>query len=101
VVSGPQRYRVALELGLPLERVRDLYLGALRQPLDRALAGATAVYHDGGGDQPPARFAPLEVTSATGVGTLQVEPLAIDPRHGLYVLQVRPGRADLARSTSD
>jgi hypothetical protein len=101
VVSGPQRYRVALELGLPLERVRDLYLGALRQPLDRALAGATAVYHDGGGDQPPARFAPLEVTSATRVGTLQVEPLAIDPRHGLYVLQVRPGRADLARSTSD
>jgi hypothetical protein len=101
VVSGPQRYRVALELRLPLERVRDLYLGALSQPLDRALDGAAAVYHDGGGDQPPERFAPLEVTSATRVGTLEVEPLAIDPRTGLYVLHVGPARADLARSPSD
>jgi hypothetical protein len=101
VVSGPQRYRVALELGLPLERVRDLYLGALGQPLERALDGAAAVYHDRGGDQPPERFAPLEVTSAARLGTLQLEPLAIDPGHGLYVFRIGPARADLARSTSD
>jgi hypothetical protein len=101
VVSGPQRYRVALELGLPLERVRDLYLGALGQPLERALDGAAAVYHDRGGDQPPERFAPLEVASAARLGTLQLEPLAIDPGHGLYVLRIGPARADLARSTSD
>jgi hypothetical protein len=91
VVSGPQRYRVLLELGLPLERVRDLYLGALRQPLDKALAdGARAVYHDSGGDQPAARFAPLEVTSAASIGAVRVEPLRIDPGSGLYVLRVVP-----------
>ncbi|HZD37385.1 MAG TPA: hypothetical protein VE664_01965, partial [Actinomycetes bacterium] len=91
LVSGPQRYRVALELGLPLERVRDLYLGALRQPLGNALAGATAVYHDRGGDQPAARFAPLEVTAAAGIGAVRVEPLRTDPGSGLYVLRVGLG----------
>jgi hypothetical protein len=101
VVSGPQRYRIALELGLPLDRVRDLYLGALSQPLDRALSGATAVYHDRGGDQPGARFAPLEVTAATRVGTLRVEPLLSDPRRGLYVLQLGPAPANFAPSPSD
>ncbi len=101
VVSGPQRYRIALELGLPLDRVRDLYLGALSQPLDRALSGATAVYHDRGGDQPGARFAPLEVTVATRVGTLRVEPLLSDPRRGLYVLQLGPAPANFATSPSD
>jgi hypothetical protein len=101
VVSGPQRYRVVLELDLPLERVRDLYLGALDQPLERALSGAAAVYHDSGADQPAGRFAPLEVTSAAAVGALQVEPLLTDPGRGLYVLRVGPARADLARSPPD
>jgi hypothetical protein len=100
-VSGPQRYRVVLELGLPLERVRDLYLGALDQPLERSLSGAAAVYHDSGGDQPAGRFAPLEVTSAATVGALRVEPLLTDPGRGLYVLRVDPARADLARSPPD
>jgi hypothetical protein len=101
VVSGPQRYRIVLELGLPLERVRDLYLGALAQPLGRAVSGAAAVYHDSGGDQPAARFAPLEVTSAATVGAIRIEPLLTDPGRGLYVLRVVPARADLARTPSD
>jgi hypothetical protein len=90
VVSGPQRYRVVLELGLPLGRVRDLYLGALDQPLDRALSGAVAVYHDSAGDQPGPRLEPLEVTAAGRLGKLQVAPLLTDPSRGLYVLRVRP-----------
>src|SRR6266540_2585209 len=101
VVSGPQRYRVVLELGLPLQRVRDLYLAALDQPLERALAGASAVYHDRGGDQPAARFAPLEVTSLARLGALEVEPLLADPGRGLYVLRIGPARGDLAPSPSD
>jgi hypothetical protein len=100
-VSGPQRYRVVLELGLPLERVRDLYLGALSQPLEQALAGAAAVYHDRGGDQPAPRFEPLELTETGRLGILEVEPLLADPRRGLYVLQVRPAPADVARSPPD
>jgi hypothetical protein len=91
VAPGPQRYRVVLELGLPLERVRDLYLAALRQPLGDALAGATAVYHDRGGDGPAARFAPLEVTATASVGGVRIEPLRTDPGSGLYVLRVEPG----------
>ena len=109
VVSGPQRYRIALELGLPLERVRDLYLGARSQPLQQVLSGAAAVYHDSGGDQLGASLAPLEVTAAGRVGGLQVEPLLTDPGRGLYVLQVgsKPGPArgpagvDLAPSPPD
>jgi hypothetical protein len=105
VVSGPQRYRVALELGLPLGRVRDLYLGVRGQPLQRVLSGAAAVYHDSGGDQLGAALEPLEVTAAGRVGALRVEPLLTDPGRGLYVLQVGPSAgpagADVAGSPSD
>jgi len=88
-VSGPQRVRVALELGLPLDRVRDLFLAARAAPLDRALAGSAAVFHDDDGDRPPERFAPLSVTTPTTVGTVELEPLRTDPGRGLYVHRVR------------
>jgi hypothetical protein len=88
-VSGPQRVRVALELGLPLDRVRDLFLAARAAPLDRALAGSAAVFHDADGDRPPERFAPLSVTTPTTVGTVALEPLRTDPGRGLYVHRVR------------
>jgi hypothetical protein len=101
VVSGPQRYRVALELGMPLERVRDLYLGALTEPLPLALSGATAVYHDRGGDQPAGRFTQLEVTAPERLGSLRVEPLLTSPLQGLYVLRVETVPANVARSPSD
>jgi hypothetical protein len=91
VVSGPQRVRVALELGLPLGRVRDLYLAALNAPLDRALAGSTAVYHDADGDRPVERFAPLSVDRPARIGGLQVVPVHADPGRGLYVLAVKGG----------
>jgi hypothetical protein len=86
--SGPQRVRVAVELGLPLSRVRDLFLAGLSDPLDQALAGSTAVFHDADGDRPAGRFAPLSTTVPTRVGEVEVVPMRTDPRVGLYVLGV-------------
>jgi hypothetical protein len=91
VVSGPQRVRVAVELGLPLGRVRDLYLAALDAPLEDAVAGSSAVFHDADGDRPAERFASLSVTAPARIGTLQVVPVRTDPGRGLYVLAVEGG----------
>ena len=87
--SGPQRVRVAIELGLPLGRVRDLFLAGLSGPLDQALAGSAAVFHDADGDRPAERFAPLSTTVPTRVGGVEVVPLRTDAKVGLYVLRVR------------
>jgi hypothetical protein len=86
--SGPQRVRVAIELRLPLGRVRDLFLAGLAGPLDQALAGSAAVFHDADGDRPGERFAPLSTTVPTRVGGVEVVPLRTDPGRGLYVLRV-------------
>ena len=91
VVSGPQRVRIAVELGLPLGRVRDLYLAALDAPLEDALAGGSAVFHDADGDRPAERFAPLSVTAPARIGPLRVVPVRTDPGRGLYVLAVEDG----------
>jgi hypothetical protein len=91
-VSGPQRVRVAMELGLPLGRVRDLFLAARAQPLDRALAGTAAVFHDADGDRPAERFAPLSATTPTTVGTVELVPLRTSPGRGLYVHRVGDAR---------
>jgi len=92
-VSGPQRVRVAIELGLPLGRVRDLFLATLSAPLDHALAGSNAVFHDADGDRPDRRFAPLSTTTPSRVGQVELIPLRTDPEAGLYVHRVesRPG----------
>jgi hypothetical protein len=89
--SGPQRIRVAVELGLPLGRVRDLFLAGLTSPLDQALAGTTAVFHDADGDRPIERFAPLSTTVPTRVGEAELVPMRTDPGRGLYVHRVRSG----------
>ncbi len=81
-VSGPQRVRVAVELGLPLDRVRDLFLAGRSAPLDRALAGSAAVFHDADGDRPAERFAPLSTTTRTRVGEVELVPLRTDPEQG-------------------
>jgi hypothetical protein len=86
--SGPQRVRVAVELGLPLGRVRDLFLAGRAAPLDRALAGSAAVFHDADGDRPTERFAPLSTTTPTRVGGVDLVPLRTDPERGLYVHEV-------------
>jgi hypothetical protein len=92
VASGPQRLRVAVELGLPLDRVRDLFLAGRAAPLDRALAGSAAVFHDVDGDRPADRFAALSTTTRTRVGTVELVPLHTDPGRGLYVHRVEePG----------
>jgi hypothetical protein len=91
-VSGPQRVRVAVELDLPLGRARDLFLATLVTPLDRALQGSDAVFHDADGDQPVRRFAPLSTTTPTRVGEVRLVPLRTNPRRGLYVHRVEgPG----------
>jgi hypothetical protein len=91
-VSGPQRVRVAVELDLPLDRVRDLFLATLATPLDRALQGSDAVFHDADGDQPARRFAPLSTTTPTRLGEVRLVPLRTDPGRGLYVHRVEgPG----------
>jgi len=87
-VSGPQRVRVAVELDLPLGRVRDLFLATLSAPLDHALAGSDAVFHDADGDLPARRFAPLSTTGRTRVGEVELLPLRTDPERGLYVFRV-------------
>jgi hypothetical protein len=86
--SGPQRVRVAVELSLPLDRVRDLFLATRSAPLDDALAGSAAVFHDADGDRPPERFAPLTTTVERRVGGVRVVPLRAEPGVGLYVLRV-------------
>jgi hypothetical protein len=92
-VSGPQRVRVAVELDLPLGRVRDLFLATMSAPLDQALAGSDAVFHDADGDRPAKRFAPLSTTGPTRVGGVELVPLRTDPEARLYVLRVEePGR---------
>ncbi|HEX7149309.1 MAG TPA: hypothetical protein VF512_17495, partial [Actinomycetota bacterium] len=87
--SGPQRVRVAVELGLPLERVRDLFLAGRAAPLDQALAGSAALFHDADGDRPTERFAPLSVTVPRRVGKVELVPLRTDPERGLYVHRVQ------------
>jgi hypothetical protein len=86
--SGPQRVRVAVELGLPLNRVRDLFLAGLAGPLDRALAGSAAVFHDADGDRPSERFAPLTIRVPKRLGGIKLEPLRTDRGRGLYVHRV-------------
>jgi hypothetical protein len=87
-VSGPQRVRVAVELDLPLGRVRDLFLATLSAPLDDTLAGSDAVFHDADGDLPARRFARLSTTGRTRVGEVELVPLRTDPERGLYVFRV-------------
>jgi hypothetical protein len=92
VVAVPimQRPRIALELGLPLGRVRDLFLSTLHQPLDTALSGTVAVFYDQNELPLKPRFAPLSTTIPKRIGRLQVAPLLVDPGRGLYVLRVAP-----------
>jgi len=89
-VSGPQRIRIAVELGLPLGRVRDLLVATQTEPLEQALTGSVAVFHDADGDQPAARFTPLALTAPGHLGDLLATPLLADPRRGLYVLRLQP-----------
>jgi hypothetical protein len=95
VVAVPisQRPRVSLELGIPLTRVRDLYLGTLRRPVDRVLAGTVAVYSYQDGPVPSRRLAALSTSVPRRIGDLEVTPRLVDPSIGLYVLDVAPAQA--------
>ena len=99
-VSGPQRVRVAVELGLPLDRVRDLFLAGRAAPLDRALAGSAAVFHDADGDRPAERFAPLSTTTPTRVGEVELVPSAPTPNGGCTSTGSRGRAGELGSANS-
>jgi hypothetical protein len=88
-VSGPQRARAAVELGLPLVDVRDLFLAVLSSPADGAVAGTVAVFHDADGDRPFERYTGLNRATAGAFGIVLLDPILVDPARGLYVLEVR------------
>jgi hypothetical protein len=98
------RNRIAVELDLPLTRVRDDLLTVkvrkgqrFGQQLVRALPSVDAVVIDA----QDARYAPLAVSAPTRFGADMVVPLRVDQSIGVYVLQVRHSRAeDVATTTT-
>ena len=90
------RNRIAVELDLPLTRVRDDLLTVkvrkgqrFDQQLVRVLPSVDAVVVDAH----DARYAPLMVSAPTRFGADTIVPLRVDQSIGVYVLQVRHGRA--------
>jgi hypothetical protein len=88
------RNRIAVELDLPVTRVRDDLLTVtvgkgqrFDQQLVRALPGVDAVVIDA---RDP-RYAPLAVSAPTRVGSELVVPLRVDTSIGVYVLRVHHG----------
>ena len=97
------RSRIAVELDLPLTRVRDDQLTVkvrkgqrFDQQLVRALPSVDAVVIDA--RQPG--YTPLAVSAPTRFGADLVVPLRIDQSTGVYVLQVRHGQAEDAATTT-
>ena len=92
------RNRIAVELDLPLTRVRDDLLTVkvrkgqrFDQQLVRVLPSVDAVVVDAH----DARYAPLMVSAPTRFGADTIVPLRVDQSIGVYVLQVRHGRAEV------
>jgi hypothetical protein len=91
------RNRIAVELDLPLTRVRNDPLTVKvrngqrfdQQPV-RVLPRVDAVVVDAH----DARHAPLLVSAPTRFGADTIVPLRVDQSIGVYVLQVRHGRAE-------
>jgi hypothetical protein len=97
------RNRIAVELGLPLTRVRDDLLTVkvrkgqrFDQQLVQALHSVDAVVVDAR----DAGYAPLAVSVPTRFGADVIVPLRIDQSIGVYVVQVRHGKAEDAATTT-
>ena len=97
------RNRIAVELDLPLTRVRDDLLTVkvgkgqrFDRQLVRALPGVDAVVIDAH----DARYRPLAVSAPTRFGADMVVPLRIDQSIGMYVLRVRHGQGEDAATTT-
>jgi hypothetical protein len=93
------RNRIAVELDLPVTRVRDDLLTVkvrkgqrFDQQLLRALPSVDAVVIDAH----DARYAPLKVTAPTRFGADMVVPLRVDQSIGAYVLRVRHGQRTMS-----
>jgi hypothetical protein len=91
------RNRIAVELDLPVTRVRDDLLTVkvrkgqrFDQQLARALPGVDAVVIDAR----DARYAPLAVSAPTRFGADLLVPLRVDQSIGVYVVEVHHGRAE-------
>lgn len=97
------RNRIAVELDLPLTRVRDDLLTVkvrkrqrLDQQLIRTLPGVDAVVID----TRDARYAPLAVSVPTRFGADVIVPLRIDRSIGVYVVQVHHEQAEDAATAT-
>ena len=96
LVPSLLRNRIAVELDLPVTRVRDDLLTVrvgkgqrFGRQLVRTLPGVDAVVVDAR----DARYAPLAVSGPTRFGVDVVVPLEIDKSLGLYVVRVDHGQA--------
>jgi len=96
LVPSLLRNRIAVELDLPVTRVRDDLLTVkvrkgqrFDQQLIRMLPGVDAVVIDAR----DARYAPLAVSAPTRFGADVVVPLRIDKSTGVYVVRVDHGQA--------
>jgi hypothetical protein len=96
LVPSLLRNRIAVELDLPVTRVRDDLLTVrvgkgqrFGRQLVRTLPGVDAVVVDAR----DARYAPLTVSGPTRFGVDVVVPLEIDKSIGLYVVRVDHGQA--------
>jgi len=104
IIPSLIRNRIAVELDLPLTRVRDDLLTVkvrkgqrFDQQLVRVLPSVDAVVVDAH----DARYAPLIVSAPTRFGADIIVPLRVDQSIGVYVLQVRHGRAEDVADTHD
>jgi hypothetical protein len=80
------RPRVTIDLGLTLAEVGGTDgLTTAEEPLK----SGQIIVHDRRAESRPDALAALELTTATTVGDVSVDPLLVDPSRGLWVLAVR------------
>lgn len=83
------RPRLALELGMPLDRVAGLNAAAVRDRAATLLPGRI-IYHDLHGGQDDDAFAYLRIEVPTVLGDVLLVPLVADAATGAWVLRVEP-----------
>ena len=99
-VSGPQRVRVAVELELPLGRVRDLFLAGRAAPLDRA-PGSAACSTTPTATVPPSGSPPSRPPSRRGSGRSSWSPCEPTPPEGCSSTGSRGREGDIPGCDSE
>jgi hypothetical protein len=80
------RPRVTIDLGLTLPQVGSTDRLTVA---DAGLKAGQIIVHDRRAEGRPDALSALELTTATTIGEVSVEPLLVDPSRGLWVLAVR------------